>query len=157
MFHTIIVPGGNVGTIIAISIVGIGVIVYALYDKIKVIPMKVLRPALVVFAAIVILIIAYVQPWSVKPQSVMAKGYTATESLLSYRATISGITEDSSIAVDIECVYPARVHATIVTDGETDEFMVVGDRQYIKSGNTSRTIIIAFQIRLSLWSVRRLL
>lgn len=104
-----------------------------------------LRPAAVALSAVVVLIVALVQPWSVNPESVIAKAYSATEGLLSYRATMSGIASegDTSNAVT-EFVYPDRFHARLTSDGETDEFIIIGDKQYVKSGDMSRNTIITF-------------
>lgn len=104
-----------------------------------------LRPAIVAVVALVVLIIALVQPWSVSPQSVISKAYAATEGLVSYRATISGTgSEGDTLDSVIEFVFPDRFHARITSDGETNEFIIVGDEQYVKSGDMSRNMIIAF-------------
>jgi len=85
-----------------------------------------------------------VQPWggSLEPQSVLAKTYTVTEGLLSYRATMSSDVGTSDAVM--EFVSPDRFHARLIAGGEMDEFIVVGDRQYVKSGDMSKNMIIAF-------------
>jgi len=143
------VPGENIVRVIGIAAVIAGIIIYASKEQIMTLSVsgKWLRPAAVAVAAVVVLILALVQPWSgsLEPQSVLAKAYTATEGLLSYRATISGTaSEGSALDSVIEFVFPDRFHAIITPDGEMDEFIVVGDKQYVKSGSMSRNMIIAF-------------
>jgi len=147
LFHAIIVPGGSTGAIIGISIVIAGIIAYAFKEQIMSMHLsgRLLRPAIVALAAVVVLIVALVQPWSVNLQSVLAKTYTATEGLLSYRATMSGTaSEVDNLHSTIEFVFPDRFHVMLASGSETDEFIVVGDRQYVKSGDMSRNTIIAF-------------
>jgi len=149
LFHAIIVPGGNTGTIIGVAVVLAGIIAYAFKEKIMTIRVsgKWLRPAVVALAAVVVLVLALVQPWggSLEPQSVLAKTYTATEGLLSYRATMSGTaSEGNNFDSTIEFVFPDRFRVRLTSGGETDEFIVVGDKQYVKSGDMSRNTIIAF-------------
>lgn len=106
---------------------------------------KWLRPVLVALAAVVVLIVVLVQPWSggsLEPQSVLAKTYTATEGLLSYRATMSS--NVGTFDAVKEFVSPNRFHARLTAGGKTNEFIVIGDRQYVKSGSMSRNMIIAF-------------
>ncbi len=130
---------------IIIILVLASLIVYTSYSQLRKIPRKLLRPAVVALAAVVVLIVALVQPWSVNPEGVIAKAYSATESLLSYRATISGTaSEGDGLDSVIEFVFPDRFHAIITSGGETDEFIVVGDKQFVKSGDMSRNMIIAF-------------
>jgi len=65
--------------------------------------------------------------------------------LLSYRATISGTgSEGRTLDSVIEFAFPDRFRVRITSDGETDEFIVVGDKQYVKSGDMSRNMIITF-------------
>ena len=100
---------------------------------------KLLRPAAVVLAAVVVLILALVQPWSVNPEGIIAKAYSATEGLLSYRATMSGnASEGGNLDSTIEFVFPDRFRVSLTTGGGTDEFIVVGDTQYVKSGDMSQ-------------------
>jgi len=141
------VPGENIVRVISIATVIAGIIAYAFKEKIKTLRVsgRLLRPAVVALAAVVVLIVAMVQPWSVNPQGVIAKAYSATEGLLSYRATISGTGfEGRTLDSVIEFAFPDRFRVRITSDGETDEFIVVGDKQYVKSGDMSRNMIIAF-------------
>lgn len=107
-----------------------------------------LRPALVVGTVMILLTIVLItQPWggSLEPQGVLVQAYTATENLQSYRATISGTaSEGDTLDSVIEFVFPDRFHARITSDEETNEFIIVGDKQYVKSGDMSRNMIIAF-------------
>jgi len=141
------VPGDNIVAVIGMAVVIAGIIAYAFKEQIMSIRVSVrwLRPAIVAVVALVVLIIALVQPWSVSPQSVISKAYAATEGLVSYRATISGTgSEGDTLDSVIEFVFPDRFHARITSDGETNEFIIVGDEQYVKSGDMSRNMIIAF-------------
>ncbi|MDD4987150.1 MAG: zf-HC2 domain-containing protein, partial [Dehalococcoidales bacterium] len=141
------VPGENIVRVIGMAVVIAGIIAYAFKEQIMKIHFsgRWLRPAAVALAAIVVLIVALVQPWSVNPQGVIAKAYSATEGLLSYRATISGTgSEGRTLDSVIEFAFPDRFRVRITSDGETDEFIVVGDKQYVKSGDMSRNMIIAF-------------
>jgi hypothetical protein len=106
---------------------------------------RLLRPAAVGLAAMVVLVVVLVQPWSVNPEGVIAKAYAATEGLLSYRSTMSGIaSEGGNLDSTIEFVFPDRFRVSLTSGGGTDEFIVVGDKQYVKSGDMSRNTIIAF-------------
>jgi len=137
----------NIAAVIGMAVVIAGIIAYAFKEQIMTLSVsgKWLRPALVALAAVVVLIVVLVQPWSggsLEPQSVLAKTYTATEGLLSYRATMSSNVGTSDAV--IEFVSPDRFHARLTAGGETDEFIVIGDRQYVKSGDMSKNMIIAF-------------
>jgi hypothetical protein len=105
-----------------------------------------LRLALGAVAAVIIIAMLMItQPWGLSPQSVMARAYAATEGLQSYRATITGTASDGRILDSImEFVSPDRFHARITSDGVTDEFTLIGDKQYVKSGDMSRNMIIVF-------------
>jgi len=141
------VPGENIVRVIVMAVVIACIIAYAFKEQIMSIRVsgKWLRPAAVALAAVVVLIVALMQPWSVNPQGVIAKAYSATEGLLSYRATISGTgSEESNLDSVIEFAFPDRFRVRITSDGETDEFIVVGDKQYVKSGDMSRNAIVAF-------------
>jgi hypothetical protein len=141
------VSGENIIRVIGIAIVIAGIIAYAFKEQIMSIHVsgRWLRPAAVALLAVVVLIVVLVQPWAVNPEGIIAKAYSATEGLLSYRATMSGTASegDTSNAVT-EFVYPDHFHARLTSDGETDEFIIIGDKQYVKSGDMSRNTIIAF-------------
>jgi outer membrane lipoprotein-sorting protein len=141
------VPGENIFAIIGMAVVIAGIIAYAFKEQIMSIHIsgRWLRPAVVALAAVVVLIVALVQPWSVNPEGVIARAYSATEGLLSYRATMSGTaSEGGNLNSTIEFVFPDRFRVRLTSGGETDEFIVVGDKQYVKSGDMSRNTIIAF-------------
>jgi hypothetical protein len=140
------VPGENIVVVIVMAVVIAGIIVYAFKEQIISIRVsgRWQRPAAVALAAVVVLIVVLVQPWSANPAGVIAKAYSATEGLLSYRATISGASAGDGLDSIIEFVFPDRLHAIITSGEETDEFIVVGDKQYVKSGDMSRNTIIAF-------------
>jgi hypothetical protein len=137
----------NIAAVIGMAVVIAGIMAYAFKEQIMTLNVsgRWLRPAVIALAAIIVLIVVLVQPWSVNPEGVIAKAYSATESLLSYRASISGTaSEGGNLDSIIEFVFPDRFHAIITSGGETDEFIVVGDKQYVKSGDMSRNMIIAF-------------
>jgi hypothetical protein len=133
---------------IIIILVLAGFIVYIFYNQIKKIPRRWWRPALVAFTAVVVLVLAILQPWSgsLEPESVMAKAYTATEGLHSYRLTYSGIftVEGETTSSLTEAVFaaPDRYHIRITNNGETDEFIIIGDTQYVTSGAFNRTAVV---------------
>ena len=147
LFHAVIVPVGSIGAIIGIAAVIAGVIVYAFRDRIVALRLsgKWLRPSLAASAVVIILVLALIQPWSVSPHKIIARAYSATEGLLSYRAEMSGAgSEGDTLNSTIEFVYPDRFHVSIETYSGVDEFIVIGDRQYVKSGDMSRNMMIAF-------------
>lgn len=149
-FNIIIVPDAAPGMIAAVSVIAAGIIIYALKDRIAAIkvPAKWLRPAIIGFAAVAVLVLALVQPWSgsLEPQKVLAKTYTATEKLQSYRMTYSGTTSvdgnTSSHHMEVMFDAPDRYHIHIISDAKTDEFIIIGENQYV-TNNASRISIIA--------------
>jgi len=150
LFHAIIVPSGNIGTIIGVAIVIAGIIAYAFKEQIMSIHVsgRWLRPAAVALAAVVVLIVVLVQPWSVNPQGVIAKAYSATEGLLSYRLTYFGTTsvgdETSSHHMEVMFAAPDRYHITVMNDGQRDEFIIIGDTQYVTNGSSRALIMASF-------------
>jgi len=144
LFHAIIVPDGYIGVIIGISVIIVGIIAYAFYDKIKKVSLKWLRPALGVTAAMIVLAILLItQPWGLSPQSVMAKAYAATTELQSYRmfssikSTLEGKTSEATF--ETEFVAPDRHRGKATTNGDWVEFIIIGDKQYIRDSDPSRT------------------
>lgn len=143
LFAIIIVPDRQAGIVIAVVLVIMGVIVYAFYNKIKIASRKWLHPALVVGAAAIVLAILLVtQPWGLSPQSVMAEAYAATESLQSYRmfssikSTLEG--ETSETTFETEFIAPDRHRGKATMNGDWFEFIIVGDKQYIRDSDPSR-------------------
>jgi hypothetical protein len=147
------VPGENIIRVIGIAVVIAGIIAYAFKEQIMSIHIseRWLRPATVVLAAVVVLIVALVQPWSVSPQSVIAKAYAATEGLLSYR-TSSSITytykgEVNNQSSEWEYVFPDRAHGSLNLGLETFEFIIIGDKQYVREpDNASGKISIGVSV-----------
>jgi len=95
------------------------------------------RPAFITVPIVVILVALLVlQPWGafLGPRSVMAEAYAATESLQSYRmfssttATFEGKTIGQTF--ELEFAAPDRYHGKLTLDGETHEFIIIGDKQY---------------------------
>jgi predicted anti-sigma-YlaC factor YlaD len=108
------------------------------------------HPALAAIPVVAILIaLTVLQPWSSfpGPQSVIAKAYAATEGLLSYR-TSSSITytykgEVNNQSSEWEYVFPDRAHGRLRLGLGTFEFIIIGDKQYIReSDNASGKISI---------------
>lgn len=94
---------------------------------------KWLRPALVVATAAIILALVIIQPWStlLGPQNVIAKAYSAAESLQSYRmwcgstkTTSHG--EVSELTFEAEFMAPDRYHVKLVEGEEITEFILTG-------------------------------
>lgn len=113
-------------------------------DTVKSVFQKWLRPALAAGSVVVILAILLVtQPWGVSPQSVMAKAYTATTELQSYRmfssikSTLEGKTSEATF--ETEFVAPDRHRGKATMNGDWVEFIIIGDKQYIRDSDPSRT------------------
>lgn len=137
-------PDRHTWVIITTSLVLIGIVAYAFYDKIKKVSQKWLRPALGVTAAMIFLAILLItQPWALSPQSVMAKAYAATSNLQSYRmfssikSTLEGKTLEATF--ETEFVAPDRHRGKATTNGDWVEFIIIGDKQYIRDSDPSRT------------------
>jgi hypothetical protein len=147
-FNIITYPEVKTGAFIAVALAAVGAVAYALYDQIKKIPWKWLRPAVVAAVAVVALILALLQPWggSLEPQSVMAKTYTAIEGLQSYRMSFSSTSimdeEVVSNVTEIEFAAPNRYHTLVTNNGETSEYIIIGDTQYMTKGS-SHSVAIA--------------
>lgn len=98
---------------------------------------RLLRPALIVVPVVAILVTLLVlQPWgtSLVPRSVMAEAYAATEGLQSYRmfSFTTSTFEGKTIEQTFELGFAAldRYHGKMTLDGETHEFIIIGDKQY---------------------------
>ncbi len=103
-----------------------------------------LRPALGAAAAVIVLAILLItQPWALSPQSVMAKTYAATSNLQSYRmfssikSTLEGKTSEATF--EAEFVAPDRHRVKATTNGDWVEFIIIGDKQYFRDSDPSRT------------------
>jgi len=149
LFLVIIVPDGDIGAVIGVAVVIVGIIVYALYEQIRKIPRKWWRPALIVGIAAIILVLALVQPWSgsLEPQSVLAKTHEALESIQTYRFSYFGTTtvdgETSSHNMEVMFAAPDRYHINVTIDGQRDEFIIIGDTQYVTNNAFGRASIMA--------------
>jgi hypothetical protein len=102
-------------------------------------PKQWMLPALVTVSIVAVLIaLIALHPWSAfwGAQSVMAKAYAATSSLQSYQMTIYATStyeeKTSEETSEWEFTSPDRLHAKITLDGETYEFIIVGDKQYVR-------------------------
>ena len=77
----------------------------------------------------------------------MAKAYAATSNLQSYRMTSTLVSifegETSEQSSEWEFVFPDRYHGRITLDSETYEFIIIGDKQYVRApDNTSGKLSI---------------
>ncbi|MFC1963596.1 zf-HC2 domain-containing protein [Chloroflexota bacterium] len=109
-----------------------------------------LRPALVaapIMAVIITLLVTQLP--GVNTEGVISKAYAATAGLQSYR--MSGSTtstyngESSETTFYWEFAAPDRYRGELTTDGETNEFIITGDRQYAQyadSPEPSGTVVI---------------
>ena len=99
--------------------------------------------ALVAVATVIILAVLLAsQPWGISPQNV------TTEEPQSYRMSYHSITqtakgETSELTTESEFVAPDRYHVKLIQDGSVTEFIIIGDKQYVKSGDLSKNITFA--------------
>lgn len=106
---------------------------------------RLIRPALITVPVVAILIALLVlQPWaSPGPERLIAEAYAATESLQSYRIdssitnTFEGETVEASS--EMEFAAPDRYHGKMTVDGETHEFIIIGDKQYTRERNGTQS------------------
>lgn len=111
---------------------------------------KWLRPVLVAVPIVAILIaVAILQPWSsfLGPQAVMAKAYVATSSVQSYRFSVSVFPTTPGQEARLEAEYSSpdhyRVRMRETQQEQIEEFIVIGNNQYVKSSNMSKNMIKA--------------
>ena len=104
------------------------------------------HPALIAAPIVIILVALLVmQPWSafLGPGAVMAKAYAATTELQSYRmsSSIKSMLEGktSEATFEMEFVAPDRHRGKATTNGDWVEFIIIGDKQYIRDSDPSRT------------------
>ena len=109
---------------------------------------RLLRPALVMAAIAAVVIIPLVLQLSgAGTGGLIAKAYAATAALQSYR--MSGTTAQvfkgvaSETTFEYEFAAPDRYHVSMVADGELQEFIIIGDRQYtrVSGGQPSRNVV----------------
>jgi len=105
-----------------------------------------IRPALVVVPVVAILVALLVlHPWSTSldPEGLIAKAYAATTELQSYRmfSSIKSTSEGkaSEATFETEFVAPDRYRGKATTNGDWVEFIIIGDKQYIRDSDPSRT------------------
>ena len=105
-----------------------------------------IRPALVAVPVVAILVALLVlHPWSTSldPGGLIAKAYAATTELQSYRmfssikSTLEGKTSEATF--ETEFVAPDRYRGKATTNGDWVEFIIIGDKQYIRDSDPSRT------------------
>ena len=110
----------------------------------------ILRPALVATAIAGAIIAALVlQLPTDDPSGPIAKAYAATAGLTSYRmsgsTTYTGNGESAEIALEWEFVAPDRYHGKLTTQGDIQEFIIIGDQQYARdsgSGQSRGTVFV---------------
>ncbi|MFC1993698.1 anti-sigma factor family protein [Chloroflexota bacterium] len=111
---------------------------------------RLLRPVLVAapIAALIITLLVTQLP-GVNTEGVISKAYAATAGLQSYR--MSGSTtstyngESSETTFNWEFASPDRYRGELTMDGETNEFIITGDRQYAQysdSSESSGTVVV---------------
>jgi predicted anti-sigma-YlaC factor YlaD len=144
-------PGENIGLVIGIAAIIVGIIAYAFKEQIMSVHIsgKWLRPAVVALAAIVILVLTLVQPWSssLEPQIVLAKTHEAVANIQTYRLVYFGTTmmngKTSSYHMEVMFASPDRYYINVTNDGQKDKFIIIGDMQYATNSASSRALIIA--------------
>ncbi len=147
LFHAIIVPGGSTGAITGIAAVIAGIIVYAFKGRIMALKLsgKWLRPALAASAAVIVLALALVQPWSVNQRSVIARTCEATQGLISYRASssFSRTAEGKTFKQYSQWEFsaPDRWRQTLTLDSREYEIIVIGDDIYISEDTDGRLTV----------------
>ena len=108
------------------------------------------RPTLIAAPIVAILVALLVlHPWSTSlgPGGLIAEAYAATMSLQSYRmtgsikSTLEGKTSEATF--ETEFVAPDRYRGKATTDGDVVEFIIIGDKQYIRDSDQSRTTSVA--------------
>ncbi len=108
---------------------------------------KWLRPVLAAVPLAAILIaVAILQPWSTFPgtQTIIAKAYAATTSVQTYRLSISVFSVSDQVAlVEAEYSSPDRYQVRTIEGERVEEFIIVGDKQYVKDTSMSKNMIKA--------------
>ena len=106
------------------------------------------RPALIAAAIVAaVMVPLLLQLSGASPGGPIARAYAATAALHSYR--MSGATAQvfngvaSETTFEHEFTAPDRYHISMVADGETREFIIIGDRQYarVSGGQSSRNVV----------------
>jgi hypothetical protein len=103
--------------------------------------------AAVVVAAILI-VAAVIRPWNkaTDTQSVLAKASEANSTLQSYRLSGSGASTGGTSGIasnqDVEAEFspPDRYHAKLTENGQVDEFIVIGNKEYVRNGLPSGAV-----------------
>jgi hypothetical protein len=115
-----------------------------------------LRPALAAIPIVAILIaLSILQPWSPHsgPQAIMAKAYAATSEAQSYSLIVSGTRTSGgkTISESMETLFssPDRYHFKLIQEGQTEEIIIIGDKQYVKDSDMSRNMMRAMTASVS--------
>ncbi|MGD9142291.1 MAG: zf-HC2 domain-containing protein [Dehalococcoidia bacterium] len=96
-----------------------------------------LRPAIIGLAAVAVLVIAFVQPWSAseEPKAVLARTQEAVADIQYYRSvsfiTITAEGQTSSSQMEVDFATPDRYRISITGDGQAEEFIIIGETQYV--------------------------
>lgn len=110
-----------------------------------------LRPVTATGAAVIVLIIALVQPWSgaPEPQVVLARTYDAVAAVQSYRMTLSSYSTStadgwtSEQQMEIEFAAPDRYHVVSTSklngnlEPDLEYNIIIGDKQYSREGKNT--------------------
>jgi hypothetical protein len=109
----------------------------------KILSRKWLRLTSIVILAIAVLAVLWVfQLWNSPPdaQSVIAQSEAAIKEVKSCRLSFTGQSTGSNglsqSGIEAEYLLPDRYHAVMSEDGETNEFILIGDVQYFPDGHS---------------------
>jgi predicted anti-sigma-YlaC factor YlaD len=131
----------------ATMVIPIVIIVYAFRTKIQSPSRRWLRPVLVAVPIVTILIvITILQPWGSfpAPKTIMAKAYAATSSVQSFRFNLSVFPgPDQEMRLEAEYSSPDRYHVRMIEGQKVEEFIVIGNQQYVKNTSMSKNMIKA--------------
>ncbi len=146
------VPGENIVVVIVMTVIIAGIVIYALKDRIMAVkvPGKWLRPAIIGLVAVIVLVIAFLKPWgaSEEPKAVLARTQEAVADIQYYRSvTFVNITvegETSSRQMEVDFAAPDRYHVSITDNNKVDEFIIIGETQYVTDDAFGRMMIQVF-------------
>ncbi len=144
LFNEIMLPDNSIVPIAAVSAIIAGIIIHALKEKIMALKNsgKALRPVIIGVAAVAILIMALVQPWSgPDPKTVFARAHDAASSFDSYHMSLSAYTANpdgtSEQSMDVKFSAPDRYHViSLMSSAELPvdsvEYIIIGEKQYVR-------------------------
>ena len=111
------------------------------------------RVLIVIPVAAILAVLLIMQPWVpfIAPESVLARAYSALESLTSYRISISGKDNPESTKNVFETAFvaPDRYYIKQSKDGEDQEFILIGSERYYKGSYNS---LFVMQLQMNSFS-----